>query len=107
MCCSVQAGVLPPAGQPGVEVEAVQARVGSPGLVQDQGEGKSTNLLTSQVLSMYRTSQLVMLEYSVPLRLELPTVYLYSALFSHSAGVQHVLLTKKEVFPTPGDGGRV
>jgi len=67
--------------------------------------GESTNLLTSQVLSMYRTSQLVMLEYSVPLRLELPTVYLYSALFSHSAGLlaqacQHVLLNKKKVFPT-------
>ena len=46
-----------------------------------------------------------MLEYSVPLRLELPTVYLYSALFSHSAGLlaqacQHVLLNKKKVFPT-------
>ena len=54
---------------------------------------------------MYRTSQLVMLEYSVPLRLELPTMYLYSALFSHSAGLlaqacQHVLLNKKKVFPT-------
>ena len=54
---------------------------------------------------MYRTSQLVMLEYSVPLRLELPTVYLYSALFSHSAGLlaqagQHDLLNKKKVIPT-------
>jgi len=67
--------------------------------------GESTNLLTSQVLAMYRTSQMVMLEYSVPLRLELPSVYLYSALFSHSAGLlaqacQHVMLNKKEVFPT-------
>jgi len=67
--------------------------------------GDSTNLLTSQVLAMYRVSQLVMLEYSVPLRLELPTVYLYSALFSHSAGqlaqaCQHVLLNKNTVFPT-------
>jgi len=67
--------------------------------------GESTNLLTSQVMTMYRASQLVMLEYSVPLKLEMPTVYLYSALFSHSAGqlaqaCQHVLLYKKKVFPT-------
>eukprot|EP00092_Neocalanus_flemingeri_P014926 GFUD01016120.1.p1 GENE.GFUD01016120.1~~GFUD01016120.1.p1 ORF type:complete len:933 (+),score=344.21 GFUD01016120.1:134-2932(+) len=67
--------------------------------------GESTNLLTSQVLTMYRVSQLVMLEYSVPLRLELPTVYLYSALFSHSASqlaqaCQHILLNKNRVFPT-------
>ena len=62
-------------------------------------------VVVSSIFSIYRTSQLVMLEYSVRLRLELPTVYLCSALFSHSAGVlalacQHVLLTKKEVFPT-------
>jgi len=50
-------------------------------------KGESTNLLTSQMLTMYRTSQVVMLEYSVPLRLELPIVYLYSALFSHFAGL--------------------
>jgi len=66
--------------------------------------GMSTTLLTSQVLTMFRTSQLVMLEFCVPIRLELPSSYLYDALFSHSAGLlaqacQHVLLNKKQVFP--------
>jgi len=66
--------------------------------------GESTTMLTSQVLTMYRTSQFVMLEFSVPIRLELPSYYIYDALFSHSAGLlaqacQHVLLNKKQVFP--------
>ena len=58
----------------------------------------TANVVVISIFSIYRTSQLVMLEYSVRLRLEVPTVYPYSALFSHSAGVlaqacQHVLLT--------------
>ena len=63
-------------------------RAGCVGLVYDQGEGGrgSTNLLTSKMMAMYRTSQMVMLEYSVPLRLELPSLFLHSALFSHYAG---------------------
>jgi len=64
----------------------------------------SSTLLTSQVLAMYKTSQLVMLEFNVPVRLELPISYLYDALFSHSAGLlaqacEHVILNKKKVFP--------
>ena len=75
-------------------------------LFQANFSGEVTaDVVVSSIFSIYRTSQLVMLEYSVRLRLEVPTVYPYSALFSQAC--QHVLLTKKEVFPTPGDGGRV
>jgi len=69
-----------------------------------QERGESTLMLTSQVLLMYRITQRIMLEFSIPVRLELPASYMYSALFSHSAGLlaqacQHVLLNKKKVFP--------
>jgi hypothetical protein len=41
------------------------------------------NVVVSSIFSIYRTSQLVMLEYSVRLRLEVPTVNPYSFLLSH------------------------
>jgi len=66
--------------------------------------GGTTHLLTSQVLSQYSTSQRVMVSYQVPVLLQLPTHFLYDALFSHSADLinlscQHLLSLKNDVLP--------
>jgi len=66
--------------------------------------GDSTSILVHQILLMYRTSQMIVIEFNVPLLLHLPNVFVYSALFSHSSALvnqacQHVLLIKKKVYP--------
>ena len=65
---------------------------------------ESTHLLTSQVLSQYKVSQLLLLEFNVPVRLDLPTAFLYDALFSHSGDLlsmscDYILTAKKVVLP--------
>ena len=53
-------------------------------LFQANFSGEVTaDVVASSIFSIYRTSQLVMLEYSVRLRLEVPTVNPYSFLLSH------------------------
>ena len=65
---------------------------------------EGTHLLTHQVLMEFTVSQQVMVKYEVPLMLQLPTHFLYDALFSHSADLidlscQYLLLIKREVLP--------
>ena len=65
---------------------------------------EGTHLLTNQVLMEFTVSQKVMVEYEVPLMLQLPTHFLYDALFSHSADLidqscQYLLTIKREVLP--------
>ena len=65
---------------------------------------EGTHLLTSQVLMEFIVSQQVMVQYEVPLLLQLPTHFLYDALFSHSADLidqscQFLLSLKREVLP--------
>ena len=73
-------------------------------LAQARERGERTHLLTSQVLTSYSTSQQVMINYNVPVMLQLPAHFLYDALFSHSADLidlscQLMLLVKAEVLP--------
>merc|ERR1719445_1842543 len=65
---------------------------------------ESTHLLTNQVLMEFTVSQQVMVNYEVPIMLQLPTHFLYDALFSNSADLinmscQYILLVKREVLP--------
>lgn len=75
-------------------------------LVLTQAMEKAENViqLTSSVLGCTLLSQTIMLKYKVPLRIEVPTAYVYSALFSHSAELlslacQYLLTNKKDVLP--------
>jgi len=63
-----------------------------------------THLMTTQILKQYRTSQVLMTKFEVPLRVDLPSPFLYDSLFSHSADLlsvscQYILTAKKEVLP--------
>ena len=65
---------------------------------------EGTHLLTNQVLMEFTVSQQVMVKYEVPIILQLPTHFLYDALFSHSADLidlscQYLLLIRREVLP--------
>ena len=65
---------------------------------------ESTHLLTSLIMMQYKTSQKLMMIHNVPIRLELPSAYLYDSLFSHSADLlamscQYILTAKKQVLP--------
>ena len=65
---------------------------------------ENTHLMTTQILTQYRTSQVLMSRFQVPLRVDLPSPFLYDSLFSHSADLlsmscQYILTAKKEVLP--------
>ena len=53
---------------------------------------------------IFRCTQRILLDYQIPLKIELPTVFLYDSLFSHSADLlslscDHILTVKKTVLP--------
>ena len=65
---------------------------------------QSTHMLTTQILTEYKLSQAVMMKHNIPMRLEVPTPYLYDSLFSHSGALmamacQYIFEAKKRVLP--------
>ena len=65
---------------------------------------ESTHLLSVNILSQYKLTQLVMLEYNIPLRMDLPSPYLYASLFSYSGDLlsmscSYILTAKRTVLP--------
>jgi len=67
-------------------------------------EVESTHMLSSNILIQYRCTQTILIKYKVPVKLDLPSHFLYDSLFSHSTDLlslscQHILMIKKTVLP--------
>ena len=65
---------------------------------------ETTHLLSANILGQYKLTQVIMMKYNIPLRLDLPSPYLYDSLFSYSGDLlsmscSYILMAKKTVLP--------
>jgi len=65
---------------------------------------ESTHLLCANIVGQYKLTQVMMMKFNIPLRLELPSPYLYESLFSYSGDLlsmscSYILMAKKTVLP--------
>jgi len=65
---------------------------------------ESSHLLSANILGQYKLTQVIMMKYNIPLRLDLPSPYLYESLFSYSGDLlsmscSYILMAKKTVLP--------